>query len=159
VTRGLEPPLNGLRDSAAPARLRLIKRRLSLTPAFHQTDMMGVIHNAVYFLWFEEGRMQILLEILPIEEAVRLGAAMPVVENLCHYRRPVKFGMPLQLYTTHRVEPAYHGRLVFKHYLLHEKLRTEMAWGESVVTLVDHRTNQLIKTWPESVWRRYQALL
>jgi acyl-CoA thioester hydrolase len=145
-------------NSPASSQSRLIKRKLSLAPLFHQTDMMGVIHNSVYFLWFEEGRMEILLEILPIEEALRLGAAMPVVENHCHYRRPVKFGMPLQLYTTHRVEPAYQGRLVFKHYLLHEKLRTEMAWGESVVTLVDYRANQLIKAWPESVWQRYQAL-
>jgi acyl-CoA thioester hydrolase len=144
--------------SAATSKGRLIKRKLLLTPAFHQTDMMGVIHNSVYFLWFEEGRMQVLLEILPLEEAIRLGAAIPVVENHCHYRKPVKFGMSLQLYTVHCVEPAYQGRLVFRHYLLHEKLRTEMAWGESVVTLVDHRTNQLIKTWPESVWQRYQAL-
>jgi acyl-CoA thioesterase FadM len=144
--------------SPGTSKPRLITRKLSLTTAFHQTDMMGVIHNSVHFLWFEEGRMQILLDILPIEEAIRLGAAMPVVENLCRYRKPVTFGMPLQLYTTHRVEPVYQGRLVFKHYLLHAKLRTEMAWGESVVTLVNHRTNQLIKTWPESVWERYQAL-
>jgi acyl-CoA thioester hydrolase len=137
---------------------RLVKRKLSFRPAFHETDMMGVIHNSVYFLWFEEGRMQILLDILPIEEAMRLGAAMPVVENVCHYRKPVRFGMPLQLHTTHRVEAAYHGRLIFKHYLLHEQLRTEMAWGVSVVTLVDHRSNQLIKDWPEHVWQRYQAL-
>lgn len=120
--------------------------------------MMGVIHNSVYFLWFEEGRMQILLDVLPIEEAIRLGAALPVVENVCHYRKPVKFGMPLQLYTTHRVEAAYQGRLVFKHFLLHEKQRTELAWGHSVVTLVDHRTNQLIKEWPAHVWQRYQSL-
>ena len=145
-------------NSPASSQTRLIKRKVSLTPLFHQTDMMGVIHNSVYFLWFEEGRMQILLEILPIEEALRLGAAMPVVENNCHYRKPVKLGMPLQLYTTHRVEPAYQGRLVFNHYLLHEKLRTEMAWGQSVVTLVDYRANRLVKEWPESVWQRYQAL-
>ena len=144
--------------STPPSPTRLIKRKLALTPAFHQTDMMGVIHNAVYFLWFEEGRMQILLEVLPLEEALRLGAVMPVVENHCHYCKPVKFGMPLQLVTTHRLEPAYQGRLVFKHYLLHEKLRTEMAWGQSAVTLVDHRTHQLIKAWPESVWQRYQTL-
>jgi len=31
---------------------RLIKRKLSIQPCFHQTDMMGVIHNSVYFLWF-----------------------------------------------------------------------------------------------------------
>ena len=144
--------------SPAPSLPRLIKRKIPLAPAFHQTDMMGVIHNSVYFLWFEEGRMQILLEMLPLDEAFRLGAAMPVVENLCHYRKPVRFGMPLQLYTTHRIQAAYEGRLLFRHYLLHAQLRTEMAWGESVVTLVDHRSNQLLKAWPESVWQRYQAL-
>jgi acyl-CoA thioester hydrolase len=136
----------------------LIKRKLSFTPAFHDTDMMGVIHNSVYFLWFEEGRMKILLEVLPIEEAIQLGAAMPVVQNTCYYRKPVRFGMPLQLYTTHRVQPVYEGRLVFRHFLLHEKQRTEMAWGETVVTLVDLRSNQLIKTWPDHVWQRYQQL-
>ena len=119
---------------------------------------MGLIHNSVYFLWFEEGRMQILLDVLPIHEAIDLGAALPVVENACYYRKPVKFGMPLQLYTTHQVEPLYQGRLVFKHFLLHEKLRTEMAWGQSIVTLVDFRMNQLIKTWPDSLWQRYQNL-
>ena len=119
---------------------------------------MAVVHNAVYFLWFEEGRMQILQEVLPIEEALRLAVAMPVAENVCRYRKPVKFGMPLQLYTTHRIEPVYQGRLVFKHYLLHEKLRTEMAWGESVVTLVVHPANVLIKEWPDHLWQRYQAL-
>jgi hypothetical protein len=33
-----------------------------------------------------------------------------------------------------------------------------MAWGESTVTLVDSRTGQLVKEWPEPVWQRYQAL-
>ena len=71
-----------------PAPRRLIKRKLPIRPLFHQTDMMGVIHNSVYFLWFEEGRMQILLEILPLAEAIEMGAAMPVVENVCRYRKP-----------------------------------------------------------------------
>jgi acyl-CoA thioester hydrolase len=143
---------------ALPTKPRLIRRKLLLTPAFHQTDMMGVIHNSVYFLWFEEGRMQILLEILPLAEALEMGAAMPVVENVCRYRKPVRFGMPLQLYTAHRVESVYLGRLVFRHYLFHDKLHSELASGHSVVTLVDQRTNQLIKELPEPVWQRYQAL-
>jgi len=119
---------------------------------------MGVAHNAAYFLWFEAGRMEILFEVLPLDEALELGVAMPVVQNVCHYRKPVRFGMPLQLHTTHRIQSAYEGKLIFKHYLLHEKLRMELAWGETVVTLVDQRTNQLVKEWPEAVWRKYQAL-
>jgi len=137
---------------------RLIKRRLSIQPEFHQTDMMGVIHNSVYFLWFEQGRLQIMLEVLPIEEAMALGVARPVVENVCQYRKPVKFGYPLLLYTTHYVQPAYEGRLEFNHYLVHEKQKTAMAWGRTVTTLVHLGTNRLVKEWSEPVWQRYQAL-
>ena len=137
---------------------RLIKRKLSIQPAFHETDMMGVIHNAVYFLWFEQGRLQIMLEVLPMEEAMALGVVMPVVENFCQYRKPAKFGQPLLLYTTHRVEPVYRGRLVFSHYLFHEKPRTALAFGHTITTLVEARTGRLIKDWPGQIWQRYQAL-
>jgi acyl-CoA thioester hydrolase len=140
------------------AKGRLIKRKLPIQPAFHETDMMGVVHNSNYFLWFERGRLEIMLEVLPVEEAMKLGLFMPVVENICHYRKPVKFGMPLLLYTSHNLQAAYEGRLVFSHYLIHEKLRTAMAFGQTAMTLVDAPTNKLIKEWPGDIWRRYQAL-
>lgn len=131
---------------------------MPIRPAFHQTDLMGVIHNAVYLLWFEEGRLEIMLEVLPIEEALELGVAMPVVENVCRYHKPVHLGDPLVLYTTHRIQPTYEGRLVFEHSLVHEKQKVEMASGQTMTTLVDSRTNQLIKAWPPAIWRRYQEL-
>ena len=137
---------------------RLIKRKRVIQPAFHETDMMGVIHNSNYFLWFEQGRLQILFEVLPVEEAMKIGLLMPVVENICHYRKPVKFGMPLLLYTTHNIQSAYEGRLVFSHYLIHEKHRTAMAFGQTAVTMLSTQTNKLIKEWPAEIWRRYQAL-
>jgi acyl-CoA thioester hydrolase len=137
---------------------RLIKRKLPIQPCFHQTDMMGVIHNSVYFLWFEEGRLQILLEVLPLEEALELGLALPVVQNTCHYRKSIKFGCPLLLYTTHHIQPVYEGRLVFNHYLMHEKQKTAMAFGQSVTTLLDLRSERLVKEWPERLWQRYQML-
>jgi acyl-CoA thioester hydrolase len=136
----------------------LIKRKLAIRPQFHQTDMMGVIHNSAYLLWFEEGRLQIMLEILPFAEALKLGITMPVVENFCQYLKPVQFGDSLVLFTTHVVQPVYEGRLTFEHSLVHEKYKTEMASGRSLATLVDARSHQLIKQWPEHLWQRYQAL-
>jgi acyl-CoA thioester hydrolase len=140
------------------SRGRLIKRKLAILPAFHQTDMMGVIHNSQYFLWFEQGRLEIMLEVLPMEEAMNLGIATPVVQNTCHYRKWVKFGMPLVLYTTHHIQAVFEGRLVFNHYLMHAKQKTAMAWGQSVLAVVDWRTQKLVKEWPEKVWQRYQQL-
>jgi acyl-CoA thioester hydrolase len=144
--------------SSHPARGPVIKRRLSIQPAFHETDMMGVVHNSNYFLWFERGRLEIMLEVLPLEEALRLGVFMPVVENVCHYRRAVKFGMRLVLHTSHHLQAAYEGRLVFNHYLMQEKPRTAMAYGHSTMTLLDARANKLVKEWPPEIWQRYQAL-
>lgn len=144
--------------SSPQAQGRLIKRKLAIQPAFHETDMMGVIHNANYFRWFEQGRLQILFEVLPLAEALQLGLFMPVVENSCHYRKPVKFGMPLLLYTSHHLQPAYEGRLVFSHYLIHERQRTAMAFGQTVMTFVEAATNKLIKDWPAGLWERYQGL-
>jgi len=144
--------------SSHPSQGGLIKRKLPIQPAFHETDMMGVVHNSNYFLWFERGRLEIMQEVLPVEEALKLDVFMPVVENLCHYRKPVKYGMPLLLYTSHHLQRTYQGRLVFSHYLIHEKMRTAMAFGQTAITMVDARTNKLLKEWPAEIWRCYQAL-
>ncbi len=141
-----------------PPPRRWIKRKLAIRPLFHQTDLMGVIHNSVYFLWFEEGWMQIMQDVLPLEEARQLGVAMPVVENTCAYARPVQLGDPLLLFTTHEVVRVYEGRLVFLHSLVHEKQKTEMASGRTVTTLQDFRTHRLMREWPAEIWRRYQSL-
>ena len=53
---------------------------------------MGVVHNVQYFYWFEQGRMQIMEELLPLDAAMQIGVAMPVVENQCVYRSPVRYG-------------------------------------------------------------------
>jgi hypothetical protein len=47
---------------------------------------------------------------------------------------------------------------MFSHYLIHEKTRGTMAFGHTTLTLVDARTNKLIKEWPAEIWRRYQEL-
>jgi acyl-CoA thioester hydrolase len=137
---------------------RLIKRKMEIRPLFHQADMMGVIHNVEYFRWFEEGRLQIMFEILPMAEALDLGVGMPVVENYCCYKTPARFGDVLTLYTTHRVAAPYEGRLRFDHSLVNNKNKAEIACGYAVATLVDMSTMQLIKQWTAKLWERYQSL-
>jgi acyl-CoA thioester hydrolase len=145
--------------SADPGgRPRAIRRSLHLTPAFHQVDMMSVVHNVQYFYWFEQGRLQIMEELMPLDEAVKLGVAMPVVENRCLYRRPVRYGDPLVLVTEHQCMRGWEGRLVFTHSLVHRKLKTEMASGRSTATLVEMATGRLVKEWPHDLWRRYLSM-
>jgi YbgC/YbaW family acyl-CoA thioester hydrolase len=120
-------------------RPRSIRRRLHLTPAFHQVDMMKVVHNVQFFYWFEMGRTQLMEEFMTLDASMKLGVAMPVVENQCLYRRPVRYGDPLLLITEHRRLSAWAGRLTFSHSLV-------LATG------------RLVKEWPDDLWQRYQAL-
>ena len=148
-----------IRSPTDPAgRPRSIRRRFHLTPAFHQVDMMSVVHNVQYFYWFEQGRLQIMEELLPLDAAIKLGVAMPVVENQCSYRKPVRYGDPLVLLTEHQCLSAWEGRLVFSHSLVHRKLKTEMACGRTTATMIETATGRLVKEWLENLWRRYLAL-
>ena len=137
---------------------RLIKRRMEIRPLFYQADMMGVIHNVEYFRWFEEGRLQIMLEVLPMSEVLELGVGMPVVENHCCYKSPARFGDVLTLYTTHRISTRYEGHLRFEHSLMNNKNKVEVASGYAVATLVDMSNMQLVKQWTAELWERYQSL-
>jgi len=137
---------------------RSIRRRLHLTPAFHQVDMMKVVHNVQFFYWFELGRTRIMEEFMSLDAAMQLGVAMPVVENQCLYRLPVRYGDPLVLLTEHRRLSAWTGRLVFSHSLVHRKHKTEVACGRTTTTLIELASGRLVKEWPEDLWRRYLAL-
>jgi acyl-CoA thioester hydrolase len=141
-----------------PATSRLIKRKMDIRPRFHQVDMMGVVHNVEYFHWFEEGRLEIMLEVLPMAEALDLGVGMPVVENYCCYKTPARFGDVLTLYTTHRVSARYEGHLRFEHSLVNRRNKAELASGYATMTLVDMSSMQLVKQWSEGLWERYQSL-
>ena len=119
---------------------------------------MRVVHNVQFFYWFELGRTRIMEEFMSLDAALALGVAMPVVENQCLYRKPVRYGDPLALITEHRCLSAWAGRLVFTHSLVHRKLKTEVASGRTTTTLIELETGRLVKEWPEDLWRRYLAL-
>jgi YbgC/YbaW family acyl-CoA thioester hydrolase len=137
---------------------RLIVRKLLIEPEFHQVDIMGMVHNAVYFHWFEKGRLVILWQILPFDEAIRLRLGLPVVRHVCDYRKAARYGDRLMLTTTHELLPRYEGRLVFKHSLMHETNKAEIAEAETTLTIMDMQSGQLIREFPPEVWQRYQSL-
>lgn len=144
--------------ATAPAPSRRVRRKLPIRPLFHQIDMLGVVHNAVYFLWFDEGRLAFALDILPLAEAFRLGVALVVVENHCTYLAPVRFGDELILCTEHRVADAYSARFEFNHSLVNLRTRCEVATGTSAMAAVDAQTRQVLRALPDPIWERYTRL-
>jgi YbgC/YbaW family acyl-CoA thioester hydrolase len=142
----------------APKRGRLIVRKMLIEPDFHQVDMMGVAHNAAYFHWFEKGRLALLWEMLPFDEAMELRLALPVIRHECDYRTATRYGDRLILTTTHEIQAQYEGRLIFEHSLVHETNKTEIARAITALTIMDMESKQLIREFPVKVWERYQSL-
>lgn len=139
-------------------RMRTVTRRLPVEVEFHQVDMLRVVHNAVYFTWFEKGRLQLLEEVFPVSWAIENRVATPVVMNRAEYLSPAAYGDRLVVSTRHGILDLWNGRLLFEHSISNAKTKVELCLGETAVTVLDLATGHLLKEIPEPIWKSYQAL-
>jgi acyl-CoA thioester hydrolase len=65
---------------------------MPLRVRFFETDLMGVVHHAVYLTYVEAGRVEYLrARAVDYRELAGRGFHMPVVEATLAYKRPAHF--------------------------------------------------------------------
>jgi len=138
---------------------REIRSVIDIEVLFHETDMLGIVHNSVYFQWFERGRLDILNRIIPIQEAISMGIAVLVVKNSCEYHTPARYGDTLVLTTRAPWADSYQGRLRFMYELTDKRTKSLVAVGESEATVYDVATQKLVREIPAALLERIRALL
>jgi acyl-CoA thioester hydrolase len=70
-----------------------------VTVRFAETDAQGVVHNSVYFVWFEVARIAYLAEYAGGYPALRAqGLESFVLESHIRYRRPAHFDDRLRIH-------------------------------------------------------------
>ena len=88
---------------------------------YAETDQMGVVYYANYFVWFEIGRVELMralgFEYRELEEQDQ--CYLPVVEANCRYRAPARYDDVLTLET--RVLNQRTSMIRFGYRLLREK--------------------------------------
>lgn len=68
---------------AYPVRLRV---------RYAETDQMGVVHHAVYPVWFEAARTELSRAVgLPYSQWEAAGAFLMVTDLTCRYRKPARY--------------------------------------------------------------------
>jgi len=83
-------------DASAPSTLRRTRVRVR----YAETDRMGVVYYANYFVWFEIGRTDWLRETgQTYREMEAGGVQLPVIEAHCVYHRPAKYDDDLEIRT------------------------------------------------------------
>lgn len=86
----------------------------SVRVRYAETDQMGVVHHAVYPVWFELGRSGLSRACgMPYAEWERQGIYLMVAELSCRYRRPALYDEEILVWT--RVKEVASRRVVFEY--------------------------------------------
>jgi len=123
----------------------------SITPIrvrYAETDAMGIVHHAVYPVWMELGRSDLLRELgQSYAEWEKRGVMMSVAELHVKYRAPAHYDELIEVRT--RLREAGRRKVVFSYAILRQG--TRLAEGESVhvVTGPDGRA----RTMPDDLVR------
>jgi len=111
-------------------------RRTRVRVRYAETDRMGVVYYANYFVWFEVGRTDWLRQTgWTYREMERDGVSLPVIEAQCEYRQPARYDDEIEIATNGTlVTPV---RVRFDYALSRAGDDTAIAAGHTVHAAVD----------------------
>ena len=120
---------------------------------YAETDKMGVVYYANYYIYFEVGRAEYMRNLGIDYRQMELedNSLIVVVESKCHYHRPARYDDPLRIRT--RVVSVRRRTIRFDYEILHNETGDLLATGETVHVVCD--SNGRPKTLPE----KYRRLL
>jgi acyl-CoA thioester hydrolase len=102
---------------------------------YADTDQMGVVYYANYFVYFEMARSGLVREIgLPYSALEKRGVFLPVVEAHCQYRKPARYEDLLDVRTCCRSEGGVRLRIEYEVKRLETFHGDRWSAGEGIVT-------------------------
>jgi acyl-CoA thioester hydrolase len=114
-----------------------VLRRTRVRVRYAETDRMGVVYYANYFVWFEIGRTDWLRETGQSYREMELdGLQLPVIESHCAYRRPAHYDDDLEIRT--RAALLTQVRLRFDYEVIRGEDET-LAVGYTIHAALDPR--------------------
>jgi acyl-CoA thioester hydrolase len=108
---------------------------VSVRARYAETDAMGVVHHAVYPVWFEVARTALSHAVgVPYIDWERRGVLLMVGELRCRYRRPARYDDQVTVWV--RVGEVASRRVVFE-YRVEGPDGAVLAEGETRHVVVD----------------------
>ena len=115
----------GLDGTERPASTSVVRVR------YAETDKMGVVYYANYFVWFEVGRTDLLRSLgWTYREMELAGVALPVIEAHCDYHRPARYDDEMEIRTKGRMLSPV--RMEFSYEVVRREDRVATASGRTV---------------------------
>lgn len=115
---------------ARPASISVVRVR------YAETDKMGVVYYANYFVWFEVGRADLLRSLgWTYREMELAGVTLPVIEAQCDYRRPARYDDEMDIRTEGRLLSPV--RMEFTYEVVRRADQAVAAAGRTVHAALD----------------------
>jgi len=103
---------------------------------YAETDKMGVVYYANYFVWFEVGRTDLLRAMGWTYRAMeQAGVSLPVIEAHCDYHRPALYDDELDVKTEGRMLSPV--RMEFTYQVVRREGQVLAASGRTVHAALD----------------------
>jgi acyl-CoA thioester hydrolase len=103
---------------------------------YAETDKMGVVYYANYFVWFEVARADLLRSLgWTYREMEQAGISLPVIEAQCEYRRPAKYDDEIEIRTKGRMLSPV--RMEFTYEVVRREDQAIAAAGRTVHATLD----------------------
>jgi acyl-CoA thioester hydrolase len=103
---------------------------------YAETDKMGVVYYANYFVWFEVARADLLRSLgWSYREMELAGVALPVIEAHCQYHRPARYDDELEVRAEGNMLSRV--RMEFTYQVVRREDQSLTASGRTVHAAVD----------------------
>jgi acyl-CoA thioester hydrolase len=103
---------------------------------YAETDKMGVVYYANYFVWFEVARADLLRSLgWTYREMEHAGVSLPVIDAHCEYRRPARYDDEIEVRTKGRMLSPV--RMEFTYEIVLRNDRSIAAEGRTIHAALD----------------------
>lgn len=103
---------------------------------FVETDMMGVVHHANYFRWFEMGRVEYLRQAgIGLLDLMQQNILFPITDVSCQYRSSARFDDYILIETT--MAELSKAKMVFTYKVIKEENGELLATGRTQNVFTD----------------------
>lgn len=119
---------------------------------FVETDMMGVVHHANYFRWFEIGRVEYLRQAgLSLIEIMDAGYLFPVADVRCKYNNPVRFPDDIIIYAEMR--ELSRAKMIFSYKIMREDTFIAEGFSANIFTNLKGKVARL----PKDIYNKLES--
>ncbi|GAA0121863.1 thioesterase family protein [Clostridium faecium] len=124
-----------------------------ITVRYGETDAMGVVHHANYYLYFEVAREDLIKELgISYKELEESGVMLPLVETQCKYIEAAKYDDNLVVEAT--ISQLTPVKVKVAYVIRREKDNKILAKGTTLQAFVDRKTFKIInlKNFNKELW-------